>query len=245
MQKLRNALKLIKLKFMLTKQEFITPQSHNTLLEIPPNKLNIRERLDSALKLDNYLVDKPLLSSGLHITNYLKNKKGIKYNTTYLSRFTSFYKRQRFFQFYEEENRVGSGLNTFLRGSKAESLVCLSVRLTQNNVFCTLQNLLDKSILKNVSSGIKQLKTSKKSLKYSCKVIVPSFLATIPRYQQNRILIANIIVPKYLRRFVVLSICNYFKGQRFFLFFNGKKCFNGCRPPKQRRKKHQRYRTFK
>lgn len=125
------------------------------------------------------------------------------------------------------------------------SLIGLNIRCTQNNIFCTLYDFTNKKTIKNLSAGIQGIHTSKKSLKYACRQLLPIFLKKINKKKVKRNLyIVNLIVPKYLRRFVVSKIGECFFGQRFFLFLNEKKCFNGCRPPKQRRKKHQRYKIF-
>lgn len=155
------------------------------------------------------------------------------------------YKMYKLLKQRKKKKAVSFSLSSALSGFKNRPVFSVAIRLTQNNVFCTLKNLVTKKTLQNSSSGTQGVHTSKKSLRYSCRQLVPAFLKRIPAAEPQSVFIANITVPKRLRKFVALKLANRFKGSRFFLFLNGKKCFNGCRPSKQRRKKHQKYRVFK
>lgn len=120
----------------------------------------------------------------------------------------------------------------------------ISIRLTQNNVFCTLTNNKNK-IFTTSSSGKYKIKTSKKRIKFSSIIILKSFLKEIRKKILNGKILVNIISPKNLRKKIVRQIYDSMKKNRnFFINVENKKTFNGCRPKKQKRKKRKGLRIF-
>jgi ribosomal protein S11 len=118
------------------------------------------------------------------------------------------------------------------------------IRFTQNNIFCTLTNYKHQTILTS-SSGKYKIKTSKKKMKFSSKIILKSFLKEIRnKVFKNKILI-NIIAPKNLRKKIIGQLCQTLKNENIFIDVNDKKSFNGCRPKKQKRKKRKGLRILK
>ena len=127
---------------------------------------------------------------------------------------------------------------------KINKYLILSIRLTQNNIFCTLKNSRKKTILIG-SSGKYKIKTSKNKIKFSSSIVLKSFLKEIKsKISKNKVLI-NISGPKKLKKKIVYQLCQTIKNKNMFININHKKSFNGCRPKKQKRKKRKGLRIFK
>lgn len=121
----------------------------------------------------------------------------------------------------------------------------LDIRITPNNVFCTLKNLSNNKIIKVGSSGKYKIKTSKKTLKFSCKVIVGFFLDEIKQDLVAKTLLINLTGPIRLRKVILEQVVKHIRKSSVTINVNNKKCFNGCRPKKKRRKKQKGLRLFK
>jgi len=158
-------------------------------------------------------------------------------------------RRQRSARLYVKKKRtrthVGLKLERALAHFKKLSVSLVSIRVTQNNIFCTLTNLVTQKVVYALSAGRSKLHTSKKSLKYCFHTLLPIFLKRITFPVKGSVALVNFTVTRRLRRFTLFKLTEPFRWVSCYLFFNGKKCFNGCRPPKQRRKKHKKYRIFK
>jgi ribosomal protein S11 len=121
----------------------------------------------------------------------------------------------------------------------------ISIRITPNNVFCTLKNINKNKTIKIGSSGKYKVKTSKKTLRYSTKVVVESFLEEIKSELSSKRIIINLIAPIRIRKTVLKQLSKYTRKNSIIINVDNKKCFNGCRPPKKRRKKQKGLRVFK
>jgi|TARA_B110000908_G_C10079105_1_gene368734 ribosomal protein S11 len=119
----------------------------------------------------------------------------------------------------------------------------LNIKVKSNNVFCTLVN--KNKMVYVTSSGKCGTKTSKKTLRYSSKVVIQSFFDNIKPYLNQSKFLVNIIGPKKIRKSILEQFSNNLKGKDLIINVKGKKCFNGCRPPKKIRKKQKRLRIFK
>ena len=118
------------------------------------------------------------------------------------------------------------------------------IRFTQNNVFCTLLNKSNK-ISVTSSSGKYKIKTSKKVLKFSSKIILNSFIYEIFKKIHKSQLLINIIAPKFLRKKIIKQLKFKIKNKNILIEIQHNKSFNGCRPKKQRRKKRKGFRIAK
>lgn len=118
------------------------------------------------------------------------------------------------------------------------------IRLTQNNIFCTLTNNKHKTLLTS-SSGKYKIKTSKKKLKFTSKIILKSFLKQIKDKILKSKLLISVVAPKNLKKKIVSQLQENIKTKNFFIDISDKKIFNGCRPKKQKRKKRKGLRIFK
>lgn len=126
----------------------------------------------------------------------------------------------------------------------------VNVRVTSNNVFCTLIDVLRNKTLIIGCAGKYSVKTSKKTLKFSSKVILESFYNEIKKKLRGQQIIINIIAPKKLRKKIFWFFVNKLRKENKIIrkcIFNiePKKAFNGCRAAKQKRKKRKGLRIFK
>tara|TARA_B110000208_G_C11421244_1_gene303521 strand:- start:39 stop:548 length:510 start_codon:yes stop_codon:yes gene_type:complete len=124
----------------------------------------------------------------------------------------------------------------------------LVVRLTSNNVFCTLVDLNSKKTVLQLSSGKCNISCSKKLLRYSTKIVLESFLKRCENFLSNSTVTLKFSGPVRMRRFILNSIFYHlrlFEVAQIFFDIKANKAFNGCRPAKQRRKKNKGLRLFK
>lgn len=121
----------------------------------------------------------------------------------------------------------------------------LSIRVTPNNIFCTLTNLANNKTLNLGSSGKYAIKTSRKKLRFSSKLIIQSFLDEIKNKIKSDRLLINLISPIKIRKAILKQLSGYLTKKDLILNIEEKKCFNGCRPKKKKRKKQKGLRIFK
>jgi len=119
----------------------------------------------------------------------------------------------------------------------------IHIKIKPNNVFCTLNDF--NKTLYTTSSGKCNLNTSKKTLRYTTKIILQSFLNNIKSYLEQDFFILNLTSPKKLRIAVLKQLQTTFKKKELIINIKGKKYFNGCRPAKKKRKKQKGLRIFK
>ena len=121
----------------------------------------------------------------------------------------------------------------------------INIRITPNNVFCTLRNTTSNTTTYITSAGKSKVKTSKKVLRFSSKIITQQFFEKIKENLAAKKLIINVIGPKKIKKSILEQISNNFKNKSLIINVDSKKCFNGCRPAKKRRKKKKGLRIFK
>jgi len=119
----------------------------------------------------------------------------------------------------------------------------IHIKIKPNNVFCTLNNL-NKTVY-TTSSGKCNLNTSKKTLRYTTKIILQSFLNNIKKYLEKDFFILHLTTPRKLRVAVLKQLQTTLKKKELIINFKGKKYFNGCRPAKKKRKKQKGLRLLK
>jgi len=128
----------------------------------------------------------------------------------------------------------------------------INIKVTSNNIFCTCINFITNKIIYNGSGGLYKIKVSKKKLKLVYKNILYKFFSFLrKKYRRNflnRILVcvsAPITLRKKITR-VVMNILLKLKNLKVILLkMNKKKCFNGCRASKVRRKKNLKFKIYK
>jgi len=120
------------------------------------------------------------------------------------------------------------------------------LRVRPNNIFCTLKNLDSDKILINKSSGTYNLQISKKKLKYNIKMMLQFFFKDIEiYYKKERNVLIEVTCGIRIRKQIIKFLKQKIKKKNIVLQLNEKKCFNGCRPPKKKRKKRMGLRIFK
>ena len=139
---------------------------------------------------------------------------------------------------------------TLAKASSVLSELCykITIRSTQNNIYCTLSNVANKKVIFVISSGKCKINTSKKSLKFNSKQIIRTFLKKIRKhFKKGPSTLIVINLPKRLRKSVLKTIrFSYLKKKsRLIIELKNKKCFNGCRLKKKKRKKRSKFRVFK
>lgn len=159
-----------------------------------------------------------------------KQKKGLN--------FRSILRYRRLFR-----NNISS-INPVSHIIRPQLKLTLTFNVTQNNVFCTLINNKN-NILFVTSSGKEKIPTSKKTLKYSARNIILSFLKKIRRYFRKNIFLIKIKAPLRIKINILRVITKVIDKKYTFIFVNNNKCFNGCKPPKKKRKKRHGLRIFK
>ena len=171
-----------------------------------------------------------------------QNKKFIKLNLT--KKHKSLLRIRKTFRFRchvsNPSFRQISNKNILSKFSKR-----ISIKIGPNNVFCTLFDDKNKKTLYLTSSGKCGINTSKKTLRYSVKVVIQSFFDNIKKYSKEDHFFISLVGPKKIKRLVLEVISSNLKGKNIIMDVRSKKCFNGCRPPKKRRKKQKGLRIFK
>ena len=146
-------------------------------------------------------------------------------------------------------NKVNFFNKTLLKANQLKNLVNfykINIRATSNNVFCTLIDNTNKKTLLLGYSGKYNVKTSKRSLKFSSKYIIESFLKeTNKKFNLDNELFINLILPKRIKKKTIKILKSYYKKKKVILNVTGKKCFNGCKPKKKKRKKRKGFSIFK
>lgn len=124
---------------------------------------------------------------------------------------------------------------------------CLNIKVTSNNIFCNFKNRLNNKTLAVASSGKYKIKTTRKKLRYAVKLVLRSFITDISSRFVLKTLIIKIVAPIRIKKQVVSYLSEVLKRktQKLIIKFLHKKCFNGCRPAKKKRKKQKGLRIFK
>ena len=120
----------------------------------------------------------------------------------------------------------------------------VNIKITSNNIFCTFKN--KNKIIYLLSAGKSIVNNlSKKTLRYKSQLIIKEFFKNIKNRLINNNFLINIEGTKKIRSLTLRNISNYFKNKKILINVNLRKCFNGCRPPKKRRKRQKGLRIFK
>jgi hypothetical protein len=126
----------------------------------------------------------------------------------------------------------------------------INIKCSQNNVFCTLANVLSNKIVFSCSAGKYNVSISRKSLRYNVIPVLTYFFQEIKQITTKaKILIVIFTLPINLKKnvlsFVFSQIYDKTKKKTIFFVLKNKKCFNGCKSKKKKRKKHKVMRFLK
>lgn len=150
----------------------------------------------------------------------------------------------------------------------------ITIRVKPNNTFCTLKSLFHDQMI-SASSTKYSVKMSKKSLKYNYKIVLKAFLKEVDNFIRSDKILFSITAPKRIRRELIRILKTSMKPTEsdespisdktesqietdnhdtednveepsFVVFkLNARKCFNGCRVRKKKRKKQRGLRIYK
>ena len=133
---------------------------------------------------------------------------------------------------------------TFYASKNFQLKICIRVR--PNNIFCTLIDINSNKILVNKSSGSYRLQTSKKKLKHNIKILLQYFFKDIEIYfKEIKNVLIEVVCGIRIRKLIIKFLKQKIKRKNIILQISEKSCFNGCRPPKKKRKKRTGLRIFK
>ena len=93
-----------------------------------------------------------------------------------------------------------------------------------------------------------KIKISKKTLKYVFKILINIYLLKIKKYLETKKNVLIVITaPKKIKKQLISFLAKYLKNLKLniILKINSVKCFNGCRPSKQTRKKRKGFQVLK
>jgi ribosomal protein S11 len=119
------------------------------------------------------------------------------------------------------------------------------IKITPNNIFCTLKKTNTNKTLLVFSAGMLKINVSKKKLKFVSKIIITKFTKNLKSIINEKTLIIDISGPKKTKKTVLELLIMNLNENKLIINFKEKKCFNGCREKKQRRKKRKGLRVFK
>jgi ribosomal protein S11 len=117
-------------------------------------------------------------------------------------------------------------------------------------VFCALPRLTAQRSNKTeiiYSAGLLGIKTSKRKLKFSSRVVIDKFLKRLNTRTRRKSVLINISGPKRIRNKILLYFIKSLRKARtakIIVNIIPKKIFNGCRSKKQKRKKRKGFRIF-
>jgi len=147
--------------------------------------------------------------------------------------------------------------HTFSKGSvfqhlntdvQSHSFFKVVVNITNNNIFCTLVDIKSSKIILQFSAGKCEVSFSKKQVRYGSKIVLERFFKECQNLLTNSVVVLKFSGPVRMRRFV-LNLAFYqlrlLDVSKLFFDIKANKCFNGCRPPKKRRKKNKGVRLLK
>jgi ribosomal protein S11 len=121
----------------------------------------------------------------------------------------------------------------------------ITIKITPNNTMLTLADKQGNVLIK-MSAGKIKLNSSKKNYKSVCHMVITAFFSEVKKTSIKKKVLVKLIAPKNLRKKVLRRVKYYSqKHRQSFIEHVRLLPFNGCRPPKSRRKKRKGLRLFK
>lgn len=115
--------------------------------------------------------------------------------------------------------------------------------IKQNNIFVSCYS--KKKTIHSKSAGLYKIKISRKKLKLNSITFIRKCFKTLKLKNFYNKIILYLIAPKNLRKQILKKCIVHFQKTPIILGINPKKCFNGCRAKKMRRKKFKKFRILK
>jgi ribosomal protein S11 len=124
--------------------------------------------------------------------------------------------------------------------------VCVRIKVTSNNIFCTFWSINGSKTIKVCSAGMKKVSISKKRLFFGAKIVIQSFINDLKVWKKNHsskntLFFYSLQAPTKIRNFIIRNIIKHATN----INVEYSKPFNGCTARKKRRKKRLRFRSFK
>lgn len=124
--------------------------------------------------------------------------------------------------------------------------VCVRIKVTSNNIFCTFWSINGSKTFKVRSAGMKKVTISKKRLFFGAKIVIQSFINELKLWKKahrnkNTLFFYSLNAPTKIRNFIIRNIIKHATN----INVEYSKPFNGCTARKKRRKKRLRFRSFK
>jgi len=134
----------------------------------------------------------------------------------------------------------------FSNNNLKKTSVCVRIKVTSNNVFCTFWSLNGLKTFKVCSAGMKKVTISKKRLFFGAKLVIQSFIYDLKLWKKsyrnkNTLFFYSLNAPTKIRNFIIRTIIKHAAT----INIEYSKPFNGCTARKKRRKKRLRFRSFK
>ena len=124
-------------------------------------------------------------------------------------------------------------------------LTFLRIKVCSNNIFSTISSDSHK-IFYSASSGKYKIKISKKNLKYHIKTFFLYFFRNLKFKIKFKNPLIVLTAPVRLRKQILKILFSFLsKNKKLIILVKNKKCFNGCRPKKKKRKKGRKLRHYK
>jgi len=184
----------------------------------------------------------------LNFKRVLKNKYNKKLKTGKFLKRKSFLNSKGFKRILKFTQFSRDPLNLYILNKiKDKFSKKINIRVTANNIFCTLVDLKSNKTLIVGSGGKYKVKTSKKKLSYNIKIVLDLFFKDIlEKLLPKEELLLNLISPLKIRKKIIRQLFTFLKKKRnLTINIVPKKAFNGCRPPKKIRKRKKGLRIFK
>lgn len=194
------------------------------------------------------------LNSSVGLTNVFSKTNDLKKSEFY---------RPKSILSYLKTNLIGRPYKTYEFLSSKDYLY-FNLLVKPNNIFAVLNGISLKkdlatnkrlstfNMIKEAKSSTFGIKFSKKGIKAKVLLFLKNFLKGL-RYlkvKKYNFVVFNLTSPKFLRKKILDSLSKFFMSKRLLnkeiiIQIKDKKVFNGCIPPKQRRKKRKKYTLYK
>jgi hypothetical protein len=218
---------------------------NNSLFNLTKKKLKIVKKGKQKILIKNLKVFKKNLKifTKTGLSNFKFKKKFKKYPLKKIS-IRRRIKNCLNYKAYHRKFRTKSIYNSLTK----KSSYFLHLKICSNNIFCVLRE--KNKTIKICSSGKYNVKISKKKLRYNIKPVITFFFQEIKKIISLSdtfflILTAPLRLRKQILKFIFPKIFEDKKQRHFCVKINEKKCFNGCRVKKKKRKKQKKLRLFK
>lgn len=199
----------------------------------PKGKLNFKDKKIVKFKNNKSKIYKDKWRREKNRFKFLKYLKDQKRNFRFKRRLF-----RRKISFYGNNKKLFELKNSFSR--------LLHIRVNPNNIFFNLKLIKPKiKTLAHASSGLFKVKLTKKRLSYNAVYLLDSFLSRFRLKIFRRNLIIVIVCPKHLKFKLIKCLSKLLKKRKLIVYIKPAKCFNGCRPPKKRRRKQKGLRILK